>query len=130
MGIRKMFKKENAVTLGEKTVEIEKVTPRDFKKLFGVLDTLPNLIINVARAPEGQEMEYLLTAMDIGLDEIVSVVSVLTDIDEDYLKDHCGMDELIEYFAKMVDFNNLEKLSKNVKSLLPRSKEETEQPKQ
>lgn len=127
MKLRKKFMKETEIMLGERKVEIEKVTPKDFKKLFGVIDTLPNLVVNVSRAPEGQEMAYLFTAADIGMDEVISVVSVLTGIDEDYLSNECGMDEIVDYLVKMVEFNSLEKLAKNVKSLLPKFKEETDQ---
>jgi hypothetical protein len=118
--------KETETMLGDRKAQIEKVTPKDFKALFGVVESLPSLLISVTQAPKGQEAEYLLTAIDIGLDEIVSVVSVLSGIDEDYLTNSVGMDEIIDYIVKMVDYNNLEKLAKNMSRLLPMKKEETE----
>jgi hypothetical protein len=123
--IKQRFMKDTEVMLGDKKAQIEKVTPNDFKKLFGVVDSLPSLIVSVSKAPKGQEMEYLLTAVDIGLDEILSVVSILTNIEKLYLVDEVGMDEIIEYLMRMIDHNNLEQLAKNMKRLLPMQKEES-----
>lgn len=117
--LKRVFTKENEVMLGEKKVKIEKITPRKWKELFGVIDTLPNLIIQVITAPREDFVAYLLSAIEFGLDEVIEVVSVLTGIERDYLHDKVGVDELIEYFARMAEYNNLERVLKNVKSLLP-----------
>lgn len=116
---KRVFAKENEVMLGDKKVKIEKVTPKKWKEIFGVIDTLPNLIIRVITAPRQDFVAYLLSAIEFGMDEIIEVVSVLTGIDRDYLHNEVGVDEIIEYFTKMAEHNNLERVLKNVKSLLP-----------
>lgn len=120
--LKRVFMREDEVMLGEKKVKIEKITPKKWKELFGVIDTLPSLIIKVLTAPQENFVAYLLSAIEIGLDEIIEVVSVLTGIDRDYLHDKVGVDEIIEYFARMAEYNNLERVLKNVKSLLPLKK--------
>lgn len=120
--LKRVFIREDEVMLGEKKVKIEKITPKKWKELFGVIDTLPSLIIKVLTAPQENFVAYLLSAIEIGLDEIIEVVSVLTGIDRDYLHDKVGVDEIIEYFARMAEYNNLERVLKNVKSLLPLKK--------
>jgi hypothetical protein len=124
--IRQAFMKENEITLGEKKVQIEKITPAMYKKIFGVVGSLPSLILTVAQAPKEQAMEYLLNAAEIGMEDIVAVTSELTGIDRDYLMNKSGLDEIVEYFSRMVEHNNLEKLAKNVKSLLPNLNENNE----
>lgn len=118
--VKKLLQREGTLKLGEKTVNIEKITPRKYKELFGLIGAIPNLIINVMRAPEDQYETYLLMALEVGLEDFVTVVSSLTGIDADYLLDNAGLDELTEYLAKMAEHNNLAKTLKNVKSLLPK----------
>jgi hypothetical protein len=124
--IRQAFIKANEITLGEKKVQIEKITPAMYKRIFGVVGSLPSLILTVAQAPKEQAMEYLLNAAEIGMEDIVAVTSELTGIDADYLMNETGLDDLVEYFSRMVEYNNLERLAKNVKSLLPKFNEKNE----
>jgi hypothetical protein len=120
MGLKNALRRKDTLRLGEKTVKIEKITPRQYKELFGLIGSIPNLIISVLQAPEGEYETYLLTALEVGLEDFIAVVSQLTGIDEEYLLDKAGLDELAEYLAKMAEYNNLAQTLKNVKSLLPK----------
>lgn len=113
-------KVKDTVLLGEKRVEIVKITPVKWKKLFTVVDNLPGTILQIITSPKSDLYMTLVQAFDFSLNEIVTVVSLLTDIDEDYINENVGLDELIEYVALTVEKNRLDTVVKNVKSLLPK----------
>lgn len=110
---------DNAVYLGNKKVDVKKLTPNLWRKLFGTLDRLPGLIMQVVLAPKEDFYSYVLSACDIALDEVEAVVSVLSGIDKEYIAEHAGLDEIIDYLVKTAKKNNLNSVVKNVKSLLP-----------
>lgn len=114
---------ENETYLGDKRVRIEKLTIAKWRKLFETVDKLPGLILQVLTAPQENFYEYVLTALDLALEEVAQVVSVLSGLDFDYIVEHVGIDEQVEYLAKTVKLNRLDAVAKNVKSLLPNAKE-------
>lgn len=114
---------ENEMYLGDKRVRIEKLTIAKWRKLFETVDKLPGLILQVLTAPQENFYEYVLTALDLALEEVAQVVSVLSGLDFDYIVEHVGIDEQVEYLAKTVKLNRLDAVAKNVKSLLPNAKE-------
>lgn len=114
----KSFTRIDVASLGKHKVSICKLTPKRFKSLFGTIETLPNLIITVARAPQEDKVAYILSALEVGLDEIVSIVSELTELDRDYISDEVGIDEILDYLVKMIEANRLEHVVKNVRRLL------------
>jgi hypothetical protein len=114
---------ENEMYLGEKRVKIEKLTIVKWRELFGTVDKLPGLIVQVLSAPQSDFYAYVITALDIAFDEIAQVVSVLSGVDAEYLKENVGVDEIFEYLARTVKRNRLDDLVKNAKSLLPKATE-------
>ncbi|WP_258535683.1 hypothetical protein [Bacillus sp. 03113] len=118
--LKSAVKNENAVFLGKKQVDIPKLTPNLWRKLFGTLDKLPGLIVQVLLAPKEDFYSYVLSACDIALDEVVAIVSVLSGIDRDYIAENAGLDEIVQYLVKTAKNNNLNNVVKNVKSLLPK----------
>src|SRR5690625_4688884 len=106
--------------LGKKKVVIKKLTPAKWKELFRTIDTLPGLIVQVMTTKQDFYMT-VIHAIDIAMDEIVKVVSVLTDIDEEYINNNVGLDEIVEFVTKTVEINRLDKTVKNIKSLLPKN---------
>ncbi len=111
---------ENEMYLHEKRVEISKLTPVKWKKLFGTIDTLPGIVAQVIMS-SGTDNYFatILTALDLALDEVIVVVALLADVDEDYINENVGIDEIIEYLKRTVELNRLDTAVKNVKSLLP-----------
>jgi hypothetical protein len=107
--------------LGEKRVEINKLTPKRWRQLFATIDTLPGLIVQVITAPQEDFYAYVVSACDIALDEVVKVVAVLSELDEDYINDNVGVDELVQYLLRTSKRNNLNEVIKNVSSLLPKA---------
>jgi hypothetical protein len=112
---------ENTMYLGEKRVEINKLTPKRWRQLFATIDTLPGLIIQVLTAPQEDFHAYIISACDIALEEVVKIVAVLSDVDEEYINENVGVDELVQYVVRTAKRNNLSEVVKNVSSLLPKS---------
>jgi hypothetical protein len=117
--IRKKFARENEVMLGDKKVTIPKLTPKKWKELFAVVENLPNLIIKVAMAPREDFAAYVLSAIDLAIDEMVDITAVLTGIDRQYLADNATVPQIIEFFTRTAEYNDLSRAVKNVVSLLP-----------
>ncbi|MDA2128659.1 hypothetical protein PDM92_21080 [Bacillus cereus] len=108
--------------LGEKTVRIRKVTPAEYKELMAVIGNLPNLIVQVVQAPEEERLTYIMTALDVGMDDLINVTSTLSNIDADYLTSKgVGLDEIVEYVTQMAKYNEIGKTIKNLVSLLPKA---------
>ncbi|WP_404351680.1 hypothetical protein LG311_10290 [Sutcliffiella horikoshii] len=105
--------------LGDKRVSINKLTPNRWRTLFDTIDTLPGLILQVITAPQENFHAYLISACELAIDEVVKVVAVLSDVDEDYLNEYVGLDEMVEYLSRTAKRNNLADTVKNVTSLLP-----------
>lgn len=110
---------KNEMYLHKKRVEIAKLTPVKWKELFSSVDRLPGLIVQVLSAPQDDFYMTVIQGLDIALDEIVNVVSIMTEIDSDYIANNVGLDELAEYLQRMVKLNRLDSAVKNIKSLLP-----------
>jgi hypothetical protein len=111
---------ENEMYLGEKRVKIEKLTIVKWRELFETVDKLPGLIVQVLTAPKEDFYTYVITALDLAFEEVARIVSVLSGLDEEYILNNVGVDELFEYLFRTVKRNRLEDVAKNVKSLLPK----------
>ncbi|WP_034757801.1 hypothetical protein [Rossellomorea vietnamensis] len=119
---KKSFLNENEMYLGDKKVQIRKITPSKWKELFSMLDKLPGLMLQVFTAPKSDYYQTLIVALEVAMDEVLDIVSALTGIEKSYLENdenNVGMDEIISYLSKMAKHNNLRDMAKNVKSLLP-----------
>ncbi|MCY9372717.1 hypothetical protein [Bacillus haynesii] len=117
----KLFTKKDPEQLyfGEYPVDIPKLTPKKWKQLFGAVDKLPGIIVQVLSAPPEDFYSYVVTGLEVGLDEIVGIIAALSDVDADYISENVGADEMFEYLALTVKKNRLSSMAKNVKSLLP-----------
>lgn len=121
----KTFKKamlnENEMYLHNEKVEVAKLTPVKWRELFAVVDKLPGLVIQVVSAPQDDFYAYVLQALDIALDEVINVTSILTGVDKQYIENNVGLDELAEYLFRMVKRNRLDDAVKKMTSLQPKT---------
>ncbi|ABY46826.1 hypothetical protein [Bacillus mycoides] len=116
----KAMQMPETLKLGEKTVRVRKITPAEYKELMAVIGNLPNMIVQIIQAPEEDRMAYIMSALDVGMDDLVNVTSTLSNIDADYLASGgVGLDEIVEYITQMAKFNGIGKIVKNLASLLP-----------
>ncbi|UTV31951.1 hypothetical protein [Bacillus altitudinis] len=114
-------KVSSELTLGDKTVQVPKLTPVKWKALFEVVDRLPHLFITVL-STSGQEdfASTLVAAAKLAMDEVAKIVAVLSGLDEDYILENVGTDEIIDFLIAVVEKNRLQSVAKNLKSLLPK----------
>lgn len=113
---------EHEMYLGDQRVKIEKLTIVKWRELFETVDKLPGLIVQVLAAPQEDFYSYVITAVDLALEEVANIVAVLSGLEVEYILNNVGVDELFEYLSRTVKRNRLEDVAKNVKSLLPTPK--------
>lgn len=105
--------------LGEKIVSIPKLTPAMWKELMRTLDKLPMWIMQILSAPTLEDLQvYIVGTIDVAFDELVRVASVLSGLDEEYLEHKAGANEIYEFLRLTAEKNDLDKLAKNVISLV------------
>ncbi|MBO1515055.1 hypothetical protein [Metabacillus bambusae] len=109
---------ENTMYLGEKRVEIKKLTPNLWRQLFETIDKLPGLIVQVLLAPKEEFYSYMVSVCQIAMDEFIEIVSLLTGLEKEYIDDKVGLDEIITFLIRIIKRNNLGEVAKNLKSLL------------
>ncbi|MFD1267565.1 hypothetical protein ACFQ3Y_09040 [Paenibacillus motobuensis] len=112
----------NTVTIGDQSVELKKVTIAQWRELFAVTETLPQLILGVLGSSPDERATYFMLALESSLEEIVRVVSVLTGIDEEYIENNASITELVDYFTQVAKVNDFQGLLKNVRGVLSLSK--------
>lgn len=110
--------RSNTVKIGGKTVEVCKITIAQWRELFGVVYSLPQLIIGVIGTKPDERAAYLVVALEQSLEEISHIVSVLTGIDSEWIENNASLDELVAYFTAVAKINNFSDLLKNVQSVL------------
>jgi hypothetical protein len=115
---------EHQMLFHEKKVEIPKLTPDRWKQLFEKVDMLPGLIVQVLLAPKENFYTVVVTACQLALDEVTDIVSLLSDVDVEYIRKHVALHEIIEFITRTVQRNKLDEMAKNLKSLLPKKIEE------
>ncbi|MEH7381755.1 hypothetical protein V7138_14930 [Bacillus sp. JJ1533] len=124
MNIKKLFlDKQGVHQLGNKKVKIKKVTPYVYKEVMNSVEMLPGILFDaMLKFYSGEEkknvFEWILVAGDFVMDEIVKVTSILSGIDEEYIKKNVGIDEMVDYLFKTVKKNNLDETIKNMLSPL------------
>lgn len=115
---------ENQMFLHEKKVEIPKLTPDRWKKLFDKVDMLPGLIVQVLLAPKDDFYPTVISAVQLAMDEVTEMVAILSDLDVEYVRKNVGLHEIIEFLVKTVKRNQLGEMVKNLKSLLPQTEKQ------
>lgn len=108
----------SAVTLGGQSVKVRKVTIGQWRELFAVVGTLPQLLISVITAPAESRIPHLLAVMESAIDDVVSVVAVLTGLETAWIDENVSPDELMAYFVAVARVNDFGGLLKNVQSAL------------
>ncbi|WP_226568140.1 hypothetical protein [Bacillus stratosphericus] len=121
-GIGGTKKVSSELTLGDKTVQVPKLTPVKWKALFEVVDRLPHLFITVL-STTGQDdfASTLVAAAKLAMDEVAKIVAVLSGLEEDYVLENAGTDEITDFLVAVVEKNRLQSVVKNLKSLLPKA---------
>jgi len=117
------FRKE-LVQLGNKRVEVPKLTRARLKKLTEHIGTIGDLLVKLFMTPENDRAVFLVAAADVTIDEIYELTSLLSDIPIDYLDDHAGLSECTEFLRLTWERNDVNKALGNVNSLIPQLAQE------
>lgn len=115
---RKRMLAADECMLGGKRVRVAKLTPKKWKELVRTVERLPSLVEQLLKTTSDDFYAFLVVASEIAADEVVAVVAVLSGLDEKYLEEHAGLDEIFDYFVRVYEYNNLAKLAKNIQRLL------------
>lgn len=114
--------RSDTVKIGGKSVKVRKITIAQWRELFTVIESLPQLLITVTTAAPSDRLPMLVVAIEKSLGDIVNVVSVLTEIDAEWIENNAGVDELITFFVETARVNNFGALLKNVQGALSLAK--------
>lgn len=108
----------DTLMLGEKAVKIPKLTPEKCKLLIERVETLPQVIMAVVAANKTDD--FIATAVagtTLALDEAISIVAVLADVDADYIEKHADLNEISEFIRAIIEKNDLRRVVSNFQSL-------------
>ena len=113
-----LIKRSNTVKIGEKSVQIRKITIEQWRQLFDTIQILPQLILSVVSAPADQRAGYAMVAIRESFDEVVHITSILTSIEVDYIEKNASFDEIVRYYTEVIKMNNFGEMLKNVQGVL------------
>lgn len=108
----------SVVLLGGQAVKVSKVTIGQWRQLYSVVGTLPQMLISVVTAPADSRVSYLLAVLESAIDDVVNVVAVLTGLEPAWIDENVSPDELMAYFVAVARVNDFGGLLKNVQGAL------------
>lgn len=114
--------RSDTVKIGGKSVKVGKITVAQWRELFTVVETLPQLLITVLTAPPADRLPMFVVAIEKSLTDVVNVVSILTGLDAEWIENNAGVDELTTFFVETARINNFGDLLKNVRGALSLAK--------
>lgn len=116
--LREAFLRSDTVKIGGKSVKVGKITVAQWRELFTVIETLPQLLITVLTSAPADRLPMFIVAIEKSLSDVVNVVSILTGLDAEWIEKNAGVDELTEFFVETARVNNFGDLLKNVRGAL------------
>ncbi|SEM81836.1 hypothetical protein [Paenibacillus sp. OV219] len=104
---------QDFVMFGEKRVDIPKLTVAKWKALFGKVETLPQLLLDVIASRQTSDFTAtVLVGIQMAFDEIVELVAVLTELEPAWIEENVDHNELIQFISRTVQRNNLNEAAK------------------
>jgi len=119
--IGKLFgqSQQDSVQLGDKSVQIPKLTPVKYKALFERIETLPAIVLRVLADRDTDDfVATILAGANLALDEMVQLVAVLADIDAEHISAHADMNEITDFIRLTLEKNDLHRTLKNFRAVL------------
>lgn len=109
--------KPNTVKLGDKRVPIPKLTIAKWKLLFAEIGSLPNIISDVLQARDTVSFSATLTvAFEMAADDVLRIVSVLTDEPVEWLEEQADPVQIIDFIVATANYNNLGEAAKKYRA--------------
>ena len=114
-------RKENddAVFFGDAIVPIPKLTIEKWELLFENLETMPQIILNILSSRGDDNFTAkLVVGVGIALGEAVRLVSVITGLEEEFIRENADHNSLYDFFAKTIKKNDLNSALKKFRAAL------------
>ncbi|WP_059043938.1 hypothetical protein [Paenibacillus rubinfantis] len=113
------FAKKDVVTLGNKRVQIPKLTRNRLKKLTDHIGSIGDYLVKLFLTPEKDRAVFIVAAADVSIDEIYELTSLLSDLPIEYLDEHAGFAECTEFLRLTWERNDMNEALKNLGGLIP-----------
>ncbi len=118
------FNRENKTALadtidfGGQRVQVPKLTIKKWRMLLDNIQTLPQIFIDVLMARGSSDFTATVTAaLSVALDEIIELVSVLTELDKEWIEENVDHNELLNYVEKTVQKNDFAEAGKKFRAV-------------
>jgi hypothetical protein len=113
------FLKKDRVQLGNKQIEVPKLTRARLKKLTEHIGTIGDYLIKLFLIPENQRAVFIVAAADVAIDEIYELTALLSDLPLEYLDEHASLAECTEFLKLTWEKNDINRALGNLNSLIP-----------
>jgi hypothetical protein len=113
------FFKKDRVRLGNKNIEVPKLTRARLKKLTEHIGTIGDFLVKLFMTPEHDRAVFIVAAADVAIDEIYELTALLSDLPIDYLDEHASLAECTEFLKQTWEKNDINTALGNVSGLIP-----------
>ncbi len=113
------FMKKDRAQLGNKQIEVPKLTRARLKKLTDHIGTIGDYLVKLFLTPEHERAVFIVAALDVAIDEIYELTSLLSDLPIEYLDEHAGIAECTEFLKMTWEINDINRALGNVSGLIP-----------
>lgn len=111
--------KKDRVHLGNKQIEIPKLTRKRLKKLTDHIGTIGDYLVRLFMTPDRDRAVFIVAGADIAIDEIYELTSLLSDLPIEYLDEHAALGECTEFLRLTWEKNDMNEALKNLSGLIP-----------
>ncbi|OKP91844.1 hypothetical protein A3844_01650 [Paenibacillus helianthi] len=113
------FGKKDALQLGNRKVQIPKLTRTRLKKLTDHLGTIGDLVVKIFLTPTEDRSVMIVAGAEIMIDEIYELTSLLSDLDIEELSEQASLAECTEFLNLTWAKNDMNATLKNLSGLIP-----------
>lgn len=111
--------KKDYVTLGNKRIQVPKLTRNRLKKLTDHIGTIGDFLVKLFLTPEKDRAVFIVAAADVSIDEVYELTSILSDLPVEYLDEHAAFGECTEFLRLTWEKNDMNEALKNLGGLIP-----------
>ncbi|WP_020615740.1 hypothetical protein [Paenibacillus daejeonensis] len=113
------LKKKDRVKLGNKMVEIPKLTRKRLKKLTEHIGTIGDYLVKLFMQSEEDRAVFIVAGADVAIDEIYELTSLLSDLPIEYLDEEASFAQCTEFLRLTWERNDMNAALGNVDGLIP-----------
>lgn len=111
--------KKDVVILGNKRVQVPKLTRNRLKKLTDHIGSIGDYLVKLFLTNEKDRAIFIVAAADVSIDEIYELTSLLSDLPIEYLDEHTAFSECTEFLKLTWEKNDMNEALKNLSGLIP-----------